>query len=269
MPGEDKMHGRPVRAMAPMRVPVARAVPDNMADRLIVALDVRSPNTAREIVRKLDGIVSFYKIGLWLLFAEGTDKLIDDLIKEGKNVFLDYKMFDIGETVREGVARARDRGVKFVTVHGDDEIMRAAVEGKGGSDFLKIFTITVLTSMDDDDLKEMGYRLTVKELIELRVRRSLECGCDGIIASAADKPNEIRQLFNSDGLLIATPGIRPLGTTADDHKRLTTPMQAIRDGADYLVVGRPIIAHHDPAHEARTIIEDMNRGRTPLHPDAR
>lgn len=255
------MHGTPTRATASIRTSAnVRDIPANMAERLIVALDVSSPDDAKELIKKLDGIVSFYKIGLWLLFAEGTDKLIDDLVKSGKNVFLDYKMFDIGETVRKGVTRAKDRGIKFVTVHGDDEIMRAAVEGKGDCDFLKIFTITVLTSMNDADLREMGYRLTVKELIELRVRKSLECRCDGIIASAADNPNEIRQLVDSQGLLIATPGIRPHGSQADDHKRSATPTQAIRDGADYLVIGRPIIESTDPASMAHKIIEEMKLG---------
>jgi len=231
-----------------------------MAERLIVALDVNSPKDAERLVKQLDGIVSFFKIGLWLLFADGTDALITRLIDDKKDVFLDYKMFDIGETVKEGVARARERGVKFVTVHGNAEIMRAAVEGKGDSDFLKIFAITVLTSMNDDDLKEMGYSVTVRELISLRVRKALECRCDGIIASAADNPDEIRRLVSSPGLLIATPGIRPPSATLDDHKRPTTPTEAIRAGADYLVVGRPIIKAADPAVAALDIIEQMREG---------
>ena len=257
------MHGTPKLATASIRTASkGRDIPANMADRLIVALDVPSPDDAKALVKKLEGIVSFYKIGLWLLFAEGTDKLIDGLIKTGKNVFLDYKMFDIGETVRQGVSRAKDRGIKFITVHGDDEIMQAAVGAKGDSSFLKIFTITVLTSMDDSDLYEMGYRLGVKDLIELRVRKSIQYGCDGIIASAHDKPNEIRQLVHAQGLLIATPGIRPPGSQTDDHKRSANPAQAIRDGADYLVVGRPIVESPDPASAARTIIEHMKLGMT-------
>jgi orotidine-5'-phosphate decarboxylase len=268
MSGEYQMHGTPNPATASIRTATnARDIPANMADRLIVALDVPSPEDAKVLVNKLNDIVSFYKIGLWLLFAEGTDKLIDGLVKSGKNVFLDYKMFDIGETVRKGVARAKDRGIKFVTVHGDDEIMEAAVQAKGNSTSLKIFTITVLTSMDDNDLYEMGYRLGVKDLIELRVRKSRECGCDGIIASAADNPNEIRQLVDDQGLLIATPGIRPHGFQTDDHKRPANPTQAIRDGADYLVVGRPIIESPDPALMARTIIKQMNLGLGNANPD--
>jgi orotidine-5'-phosphate decarboxylase len=249
----------PISPTSTMQRSATREVPENMADRLIVALDVSSPEEAEQLVAKLDGVVSFFKIGLWLLFAKGTDKLIDNLIKTNKNVFLDYKMFDIGETVREGVKRAKDRGVKFVTVHGDDEIIKAAVEGKANSDFLKIFSITVLTSMNDQDLHDMGYRLTVTELIKLRVRKSVDCGCDGIIASAADNPNEIRKLVDSRRLLIATPGIRPFGISNDDHKRPANPTQAIRDGADYLVVGRPIIMNSDPASVARNILRQMEK----------
>jgi len=236
-----------------------------MADRLIVALDVRSPDEARRIVRELDGAVSFFKIGLWLLFAEGTDRLIDDLVKAGKHVFLDYKMFDIGETVREGVARARDRGIKFVTVHGDDEIIRSAVEGKNNSDFLKILTITVLTSMNDDDLKAMGYAVTVKELVEIRVRTALKCGSDGIIASAADNPNAIRRLVANQGLLIATPGVRPAGFGVNDHKRPATPAEAIGGGADYVIMGRPILQAENMRAQAEAVIAEMATAETP-HP---
>ena len=237
-----------------------RDVPASMAERLIVALDVPSPSDAEILVEKLDGIVSFYKIGLWLLFAEGTDALITKLINKKKNVFLDYKMFDIGETVHRGIERARERGIKFVTVHGDEDIIKSAVDAKGDSAFLKIFTITVLTSMNDSDLHDMGYRLTVPELIKLRVQKALEYGSDGIIASAADNPNEIRKLVNNQGLLIATPGVRLEGSASDDHKRLATPTGAIRDGADYIVLGRPIIAHPDPRQQAIEIIKQMEMG---------
>lgn len=241
--------------------PVVRDIPGSMAERLIVALDVPDAGQARKLTEAMNDVVSFYKIGLWLLFAEGADKLIDDLIKARKNVFLDYKMFDIGETVKQGVARAVDRGVKFVTVHGDPEIMRAAVEGKADNSFTKIFSITVLTSLDDNALKEMGYGLSVKDLISLRVRTSIDCGCDGIIAAPSDNPNEIRNLSNHDRLLIATPGIRPADSSLDDHKRSATPRDAIAKGADYLVVGRPILQSADPAEAARNIIREMELGR--------
>lgn len=254
------MHGALVHSQYIKELKNMRDIPANMADRLIVALDVPSPYDAEVLVEKLDGIVSFYKIGLWLLFAEGTDALITKIINKKKNVFLDYKMFDIGETVHRGIERAKERGIKFVTVHGDGDIIRSAVDAKGDSDFLKIFTITVLTSMNDSDLHDMGYRLTVNELIKLRVQKALEYGSDGIIASAADNPNEIRKLVNNQGLLIATPGVRPKGGGSDDHKRVATPTDAIRDGADYIILGRPIVAHPNPRQQAIEIIKQMEMG---------
>jgi orotidine-5'-phosphate decarboxylase len=238
----------------------ARDVPAAMADRLIVALDVPTIEGAARLAEQLDGIVSFFKIGLWLLFARGAERFIDGLIAQGKRVFLDAKMYDIGETVRQGVARATERGVSIVTVHGDPEIMRAAVAGKAGSARTEVFAISVLTSLNDAAVREMGYALPVAELIRLRVRQAVECGCDGVIASAADDPNAIRRVANADHLLIATPGIRESGGSMDDHKRHTTPAQAIARGADYLVVGRPITQADDPAVAARRIIADMELG---------
>ncbi|MGH7104287.1 MAG: orotidine-5'-phosphate decarboxylase [Acetobacteraceae bacterium] len=234
-----------------------RGVPENVADRLIVALDVPSAREAQDLVRRLDGVVSFFKIGLGLFFSEGVEALIDNLVHAQKNVFLDYKMYDIGQTVKNGVERAKQRGIKFVTVHGDKEIMQAAVEGRGDSSFLKVFSITVLTSLDDAALRDMGYALTVEQLVERRVRGAIECGCDGIIASPLDRPDEIRKLSEHDGLLIATPGIRPSGHGANDHKRQATPAEAIMNGADYLIVGRPIIAVADPVRAAGAIIAEM------------
>src|SRR5271156_2340579 len=140
-----------------------REVPERIEDRLIVALDVPTVGEARDLIGELDGLVSFFKVGLWLQFAAGFDGLLDELIKRGKKVFLDAKMFDIGETVKQGVARASERGVSFVTVHGDGEIMKAAVEGKGNSR-LKIFAITVLTSVDQDGLREIGYLCSLEDL---------------------------------------------------------------------------------------------------------
>ena len=237
---------------------VRRDVPAKMADRLIVALDVSDIRKARDIIEQLDGVVSFFKIGLWLAFADGVDGLISDLISSGKRVFLDAKMFDIGQTVEEGVARAADRGVSFVTVHGDERIIKAAMAGKRGRD-IKIFAVTVLTSLSDNDLKEMGYALGAKDLVHLRVSKAVEYGCDGIIASPHDDPNEIRRIAKAHSLLIATPGVRPEGEAVHDHRRHATPYEAIRAGADYLVIGRPIIEKDDPAAAARAIIADMER----------
>ena len=241
--------------MSPM-ITIAREVPEKLEDRLIVALDVPSISDARALIDKLDGVVSFFKVGLWLQFAAGFDGLLDYLVARHKNIFLDAKMFDIGETVSQGVARAAERGVTFVTVHGDGEIMKAAVEGKGDSR-LKIFAITVLTSVDQDGLRDFGYRCSVEDLIGLRVKRAIECGCDGVIAAPHDNPNQIRGFAGAERLLIATPGVRLAGSSADDHKRPGTPEQAIAAGADYLVVGRPIVRSDDPASAAAAIIENM------------
>jgi orotidine-5'-phosphate decarboxylase len=235
-----------------------REIPERIEDRLIVALDVPSIAEARDLVGELDGLVSFFKVGLWLQFAAGFDSLIDELIKRGKKVFLDAKMFDIGETVRQGVARAAERGISFVTVHGDGEIIKAAVEGRADSR-LKILAITVLTSVDQDGLRDLGYICSVEELIRLRVEGAIACGCDGIIAAPHDNPNRIRQIAGEDRLLIVTPGVRLAGTAADDHKRPGTPAEAIAAGADYLVLGRPIVKSADPALAAARIIEDMRR----------
>ena len=237
---------------------LSRELPERIEDRLIVALDLPSIGEARDLVSELEGLVSFFKVGLWLQFAAGFDGLIDELIQRGKKVFLDAKMFDIGETVKQGVARAAERGLSFVTVHGDSEIMKAAVEGRGSSG-LKIFAITVLTSVDQDGLRDLGYLCSVEELIRLRVQRAIACGCDGIITAPHDNPNRIRQLAGGERLLIATPGVRLAGTSADDHKRSGTPAEAIAAGADYLVVGRPVVKSDDPALAAARIIEDMRR----------
>ncbi len=235
-----------------------REPPARVEDRLIVALDVPTIGAARGIVDRLDGIVSFFKIGLWLIYAEGFDGLVADLLRRDRKIFLDTKMFDIGETVKHGVAHAAERGVSFVTVHGDGDIMRAAVEGRGNS-ALKIFAITVLTSVDAEGLRELGYQGSVETLIRARAKAAAECGCDGIIASARDNANDIRRQAGAPHLLVATPGVRLPGGSIDDHKRAGTPAQAIADGADYLVVGRPIVRSADPAAEAARIVEDMRR----------
>ena len=233
-----------------------REIPDKIEDRLIIALDVPSIAEARALIDKLDGVVSFFKLGLWLQFAAGFDGLIDSLLKRGKKIFLDAKMFDIGETVKQGVARAAERGVSFVTVHGDGDIIRAAGEGKRGSS-LKILVVPVLTSLDENGLREIGYQGGVTELIVQRARIALSCGCDGIIAAPRDNPNDIRRSARAESLLVVTPGVRPPGAPVDDHKRAGSPAEAVAAGADYLVVGRPIIKSADPARAAVAIIENM------------
>ena len=240
-----------------------RDVPPNTADRLIVALDVESVAAAAEMANRLDGVVSFFKIGLWLLFAPGVDRLIDTLIGNGKRVFLDAKMFDIPQTVNKGIVQAARRGVSFITVHGDDAIMRAAAEGRGGGT-LKVFAVTVLTSLDDAALHGMGYHFGARELVRRRAAGAVACGCDGIIASAEDNPDDIRRQAGGPGLLIATPGIRQAQGNVNDHKRLATPREAIRNGADYLIVGRPIVEATDPAAAARSFVRDMEEAASLL-----
>src|SRR5215472_17543743 len=249
---------RPPPRLGSTAMSLHREVPERVEDRLIVALDVPSIGEARALLNKLDSLVSFFKVGLWLQFAAGFDGLLDELIRRGKKIFLDAKMFDIGETVKQGVERAAERGVSFVTVHGDGEIMRAAVEGRGNSR-LKVLAITVLTSLDEDGLHDLGYQCSVEQLIRHRVRSAIACGCDGIVAAPRDDLAQIRQIEGADRLLIATPGVRLAGASADDHKRTGTPAQAIAAGADYLVVGRPIVKSGDPALATRQIIEDMRR----------
>lgn len=241
------------------RADAKRDLPRDMKDRLIVALDVGSVEEAMDIVQKLDGVVSFFKVGLWLQFAPGVDGLIKLLTRSGKRLFLDAKMYDVPETVARAVATAASRGASFVTVHGDKGIMRAAVNAAMGTN-LKIFAITVLTSLDDAAVKEMGYALPAEDLVMLRAKKAVECGCDGVIASADDDPDSIRMLAGNDKLLIATPGIRMPDADRHDQKRVATPREAIENGADYLVVGRPIVAKSDPLQAAMEIIRDMEQG---------
>jgi len=233
-----------------------RPLPARMEDRLIVALDLPGVAEARTIVAKLAGVATFYKIGLWLIFAPGFEAFLDDLLRAGCNVFLDAKMFDIGETVKRGVERVAERGVSFVTVHGDGDIIRAAVEGRGNAS-LKLLVVPALTSLDERGLRELGHSGTVTDLIAERARFALECGVDGIIASPQDNPHAIRRRLGAEQMLVVTPGVRPAGAALDDHKRAGTPAQAIADGADYLVVGRPIVHSDDPVAMALRIITDM------------
>ena len=237
-----------------------REVPEKIEDRLIVALDVPTVAEARRLVDKLDGVVSVFKIGYWLQFSSGVDDLFDHLIQRDKKVFLDTKMFDIGETVKQGIARVAERGISFVTIHSDGDVMRAAAEGRRDSN-LKILIVPVLTSRDANSLRELGYHSSVAELIVARARTALACGCDGIIAAPRDNPNEIRRAAEAEGLFVVTPGVRLPGSAIDDHKRAGTPAEAIAAGADYIIVGRPIIRSADPAKAATAIIENM-RGLT-------
>lgn len=207
------------------------------SEKLIVALDVEDVPAARRLVNELEGLVDFFKIGLALQLAEGVQAFIHELLDQKKRVFLDYKYHDVPETVRKAVERASRIGVQFLTIHGSSKVMREAVRGRSGK--LKIFTVTVLTSMDRDDIVEMGYsEHSVKDLVLFRARKALEAGCDGVIASG----QEVQAIKEgvSKQLLVVTPGIRPDGSPEDDQKRKVTPAEAILRGADYLVIGRPV-----------------------------
>ncbi len=220
---------------------------------IIVALDVDSAAEARALVEQLGGSVNFYKVGMELYASAGME-FVRELLGMGKDVFLDMKFYDIPETVKRAVAQAARVGVSFLTVHGSGAVMRAAVEGKAGSS-LKLLAVTVLTSFDRQDLADLGYPCGVSELVELRVRKAMEAKIDGIVASPLEAA-AIRSIMGPDAILV-TPGVRSPGKAAGDQKRIATPAQALRDGADYLVMGRQITRAADPAAEAARVIEEI------------
>ena len=232
-------------------------MPPSPGDRLIVALDVENVPAAETLVGKLGEAVGFYKIGYRLAFAGGLP-LAGRLAAEGRRVFLDLKLHDIGNTVEEGVRSVAGLGATFLTVHAYPQTVRAAVAGRAGSP-LKILAVTVLTSYDDRDAAEAGYSSTVDELVARRAAQARDCGVDGIVCAATEAAR-VRAVVGPD-LLIVTPGIRPAGAEAGDQKRIVTPVAALRSGADYLVIGRPITAAPDPREAARAIVDEMAAAR--------
>jgi orotidine-5'-phosphate decarboxylase len=233
------------------------ARPLDPKDRLIVALDVADVAAAEDLVGLIGDAVGFYKIGYRLGFAGGLD-LSGRLIDAGKQVFLDFKLHDIANSVKQGVASLAASGARFATVHAYPRTMKAAVEGRGDSG-LGILAVTVLTSYDDDDLRQAGYAHTVAELARLRALQALKIGIDGLVCSPWEV-SALRALVGDDMVLV-TPGIRPAGAAADDQKRIMTPAKAIAAGADYLVVGRPVVAAADPRAAALAIVEDIAEER--------
>jgi orotidine-5'-phosphate decarboxylase len=227
----------------------------NARDRLIVSLDVPSIHEAETIVAKLGPSVTFYKIGYQLAFAGGIP-FAAGLIAAGKQMFLDLKLHDIGNTVAKGVESVAQMGAKFITVHAYPQTMKSAVEGARGSS-LEILAVTVLTSFDDADLKEAGYRTNVAELAALRAQQARDLGVNGLVCS----PEEVANLrrITGQGMALVTPGIRPVGSAAGDQKRFTTPAKAIAGGADYLVVGRPIVDAPDPKAAADAIVAEIEQ----------
>jgi orotidine-5'-phosphate decarboxylase len=224
-------------------------------DRLIFALDVPTTAEAKKLVETLREAVQFYKVGLELLTAGDAFELVDWLLDQDKKVFLDLKLFDVPETVRSAVRQLRQRPITFTTVHGNDGILEAACREKGD---LKILAVTVLTSLDRGDLTDLGFEVDVERLVLSRARRALEIGCDGIVSSGLEA-RAIREHLG-DKLLIVTPGIRPVeNRPADDQKRVMTVEGALRNGADYIVVGRPIRNAPDP-YEAALQIQGTIQG---------
>jgi orotidine-5'-phosphate decarboxylase len=218
-------------------------------DRLIVALDLPAVEQAEAMVARLGDSVTFYKIGYQLGYAGGL-ALVRKLSDQGKKVFLDLKMHDIGNTVARGVESVAKLGATFLTVHAYPQTMKAAAEARAGTS-LQILAVTVLTSYDDDDLHAAGYRLSVSDLVEARAQQAQVLGVDGLVCS----PEEAAALRKIVGhqMRLVTPGIRPAGAATGDQKRIMTPARAIAAGADYLVVGRPVVEAADPKAAAEAI----------------
>lgn len=222
-----------------------------VSERLIVALDYPTQARARSLVEQLGDTVGFYKVGLELFMEGGSFELVDWLNDRGKQVFVDLKFFDVPATVGRAVSRLNGRGIRFTTVHGNDAMMRAAAEAK--RDF-QVLAVTVLTSLDRGDLDDLGFDCDVDALVTSRARRAVACGCDGVIASGQDASALRRTL--GGGFLVVCPGIRPVAND-DDQKRTVDVQQAFDNGADYIVVGRPIRDADDPAQAAREIQDEV------------
>ncbi|MGH1419391.1 MAG: orotidine-5'-phosphate decarboxylase [Hyphomicrobiaceae bacterium] len=231
----------------------------NPIDSLIVALDFPTTDEAHSLVETLGEDVQFYKVGLELLFAGGLH-YAQTLKQQGKNVFLDMKLLDIANTVEKAVANVAGFGFDMLTIHGTDrKTMDAAVKGRGNSN-LKLLAVTVLTSLDDHDLKEQGSRMDPQELVLHRAQLARDAGMDGIVASGQEA-NAVRDIVGPD-MLVVTPGIRLAGAASDDQARIITPERAISAGASHLVVGRPISRAEDPASAARTFQAEMAKAHT-------
>ncbi|KAF0231690.1 MAG: orotidine-5'-phosphate [Beijerinckiaceae bacterium] len=225
----------------------------DIRDRVIVALDVPHLQAARTLVSTLGDSATFYKIGYELAFIGGLD-LARDLIAGGKKVFIDLKLHDIPNTIEKGVGQIATMGATFLTVHAYPQTLAAAAKGAAGSS-LGILGVSVMTSMNDADLAEAGYCLTVEALVVLRAKQALAAGAAGLICSAGDIANVRAAVGN--GLKLITPGIRPAGSDIGDQKRVMTPGAAIKTGADHLVIGRPITAAADPKGALSAILDEI------------
>ena len=224
-------------------------------DRLIIALDVPSIGEAEKIVSQIGDTASFYKIGYRLAFAGGFE-LARDLVADGRRVFLDMKLLDIDNTVSKAIENIVLMGVTMTTIHAYPKAMRAAVDAARGSD-LRLLGVSVLTSMDDDDLTEAGYRQTTSELVAQRVSQAVEAGMGGVVASAHEAAM-IRGLVGQS-MAVVTPGIRPKGADKGDQKRVMTPADAINAGASHLVIGRPIVAAENKKLATQQVLEEIEK----------
>ena len=222
--------------------------------RLIVPLDLPTVAEARGVVDALGEAVSFYKVGLELFATGGGMELARALKADGRQVFLDWKLHDIGTTVQRSAAVLADQGCDLLTVHGEPQVMEAAVRGRGRSG-LKILAVTVLTSLSDADLVEMGYASTARALVERRIHQALAAGCDGVVAS----PHEaaLARSIGGKDFLVVTPGVRPDWSARNDQARAATPAEALRAGASHIVCGRPITGANDPVAAARRVVAEM------------
>lgn len=220
---------------------------------IIVALDVESADEARSLVRRLAPQVNFYKVGMELYAAAGV-AFVRELLDAGHDVFLDLKFYDIPETVRRAVAQVARTGVRFLTIHAVPSVMRAAVEGKGDSR-LELLAVTVLTSFGPADLADLGYTCAASDLVAARARQAAEAKVDGIVCSPLEVAM-VRGITGPDAVLV-TPGVRSAGAAAGDQKRVATPAEAIRNGANYLVMGRQITRAADPAGEASRVLAEI------------
>ncbi|QBX36780.1 orotidine-5'-phosphate decarboxylase [Brevundimonas sp. S30B] len=225
--------------------------------RLICALDVETANEARRLVERTGGAVGFFKIGLQLFATDGM-ALARELKAEGRQVFLDWKLHDIGATVQKAAAVLAGSGCDLLTVHARPQVMAAAMRGVEGSD-LKVLGVTVLTSLTSEDVAADDHSLSPAELVEHRVRQALEAGVHGVVASPheAARVRDLAYEAGREDFLIVTPGVRPAGAALDDQARAATPAQAIRHGATHLVVGRPITAAADPRAAAMAIAAEI------------
>jgi len=221
--------------------------------RLIVPLDVPTADEARALATRIGDVVSFYKVGLELFASDGMG-LARELKAEGKQVFLDWKLHDIGATVERAARALRGSGCDFLTVHGEPQVMASAVRGCEGS-ALKVLAVTVLTSLNDAALDDLGYGLGVAALVERRIRQAIDAGLDGVVASPHEA--ELARAIGGEDFLVVTPGVRPDWSAKNDQARAATPLEALQAGASHIVCGRPITAAGDPQAAARRVVAEM------------